>query len=145
MLPAVRATVDGYPREAWVNDAGETLIESFTVTHMAHGTPLATGAAEGKCGAAGPFLLDVGISSSYHIAKFFGLAQPRAQTAEILPTTPEQRIRIERLSPAQSRALRDDLDQKVSGPAAKPTEAPGVDIGAIITKALTAAGLMKGR
>ena len=145
LLPAVRATVDGYPREAWVNDSGETLLESFTVTHMAHGTPLATGVAEGKCGAAGPFLLDVGISSSYHIAKFFGLAQPRAHTAEILPTTPGQRIRIERLSPAQSRALRDDLDQNVSGSATKPTEAPGVDIGAIITRALTAAGLMKGR
>jgi hypothetical protein len=62
-----------------------------------------------------------------------------------LPTTPDQRIRVERLSPAQSRALRDDPDQEVSGPAARPTEAPGVDIGAIITRALTAAGLMKGR
>ena len=40
---------------------------------MAHGTPLATGEADDECGAAGPFLLEVGISSSYHIAKFFGL------------------------------------------------------------------------
>ena len=143
-MPDIHEMVDGYPREAWVDDSGEALIESFTVTHMAHGTPLATGAAEGKCGAAGPFLLDVGISSSYHIAKFFGLAQPRTQSTEIM-TTAEQRLRIERLTPAQSFALRDDLDQKASGSAARQPEALGVDIGAIITKALTAAGLMKGR
>jgi poly(hydroxyalkanoate) depolymerase family esterase len=145
LLPAVRDTVDGYPREAWLDDAGEAVIESFSVTHMAHGTPLATGAAEGECGAAGPFLLDVGISSSYHIAKFFGLAQPRTQSTEILATAPEQRSRVERLTPAESFALRDDLDQEASGATPRQPEAPGVDIGAIITKALTAAGLMKGR
>ena len=42
-------------------------------TASGSGTPLATGESEGECGAAGPFLLEVGISSSYHIAKFFGL------------------------------------------------------------------------
>jgi poly(3-hydroxybutyrate) depolymerase len=145
LTPAVREMVDGYPRQAWVDDSGEAVIESFTVTHMAHGAPLATGAADGKCGAAGPFLLDVGISSSYHIAKFFGLAQPLAQSTEVLAAGTVQRLPIERLTPAPSLALRDDLDQKPSGSAAKQTEAPGVDIGAIITRALTAAGLMKGR
>jgi feruloyl esterase len=144
-MPDIHEMVDGYPREAWIDDSGEAVIESFTVTHMAHGTPLATGAAEGKCGAAGPFLLDVGISSSYHIAKFFGLAKPLAQSTEILAPAPEQRLPIERLTPAQPLALRDGLDQKASGSAAKQPEAPVVDIGAIITKALTAAGLMKGR
>jgi poly(hydroxyalkanoate) depolymerase family esterase len=143
--PAVREMVDGYPRQAWVDDSGEAVIESFTVTHMAHGTPLATGIADGNCGAAGPFLLEVGISSSYHIAKFFGLAQPLGPSTEILATATEPRPPIQRLTPAESRALRDDLDQNATGPAAKQTEAPAVDIGAIITKALTAAGLMKGR
>ena len=55
------------------NTAGDEVIESYTITNMAHGTPLATGGADHECGAAGPFLLEVGISSSYHIAKFFGL------------------------------------------------------------------------
>ena len=57
------------------------MIESYTITGMAHGTPLATGTLT-RCGVAGPFLLEVGISSSYHIAKFFGLtgeARERAQ------------------------------------------------------------------
>jgi hypothetical protein len=145
LTPDVREMVDGYPRQAWVDHSGEAVIESFTVTHMAHGTPLATGIADGNCGAAGPFLLDVGISSSYHIAKFFGLAQPLAQSTEIVATATAQRPQIERLTPAQSHALRDDLDQTASGATSRPTEVPGVDVGAIITKALTAAGLMKGR
>ena len=71
--PSAQAMVDGYPRQTWVNKTGEELIELYTIPHMAHGTPLATGEADYECGAAGPFLLEVGISSSYHIAKFFAL------------------------------------------------------------------------
>jgi poly(hydroxyalkanoate) depolymerase family esterase len=73
ITPSVQLMVDGYPREVWVDREGNELIESYSITHMAHGTPLATGEAMDECGAAGPFLLEVGISSSYHIAKFFGL------------------------------------------------------------------------
>jgi hypothetical protein len=42
---------------------------------MAHGTPLATGGSDQHCGVPGAFLLEVGISSSYHIAKFWGLTR----------------------------------------------------------------------
>ena len=42
---------------------------------MAHGTPLAIKGAEDALGEAGPFMLDVGIASSYHIAGFWGLTQ----------------------------------------------------------------------
>ena len=61
--PSFEAMVDGYPRQVWVNAAGDELIESYTIPSMAHGTPLATGAADDQCGATGPFLLEVGISS----------------------------------------------------------------------------------
>ena len=64
--------VDGYPRQVWRRD-GVDVIESYTITGMAHGTPLATGSSDQAYGEAGPFLLEAGISSSYHIAKFFGL------------------------------------------------------------------------
>jgi feruloyl esterase len=69
--PSIQTVVDGYPRQVWVNETGDELIESYTIPHMAHGTPLATGNATEQCGAAGPFLLEVGISSSYHIAPVF--------------------------------------------------------------------------
>jgi hypothetical protein len=60
------------------------------ITHMAHGTPLATGESEDECGAAGPLLLEVGISSSHHIAKFFGLAMAgSAMPRQRIVSTPE--------------------------------------------------------
>jgi feruloyl esterase len=144
--PAVRQTVDGYPRQVWVNEAGEELIESYIVTHMAHGTPLATGAAEDRCGAVGPFLLEVGISSSYHIAKFFGLTQRRDITAaETVVIAPGRPLLVEHPAPIQASGIRDEHDKTPPGSAPKQPETLHIDIGAIITKALTAAGLMKGR
>jgi poly(3-hydroxybutyrate) depolymerase len=74
-------TIDGYPRRVWRNAAGDDLIESYTIPSMAHGTPLAVGMADDQCGAGGAFLLDIGISSSYHIAKFWGLADHRRAAA----------------------------------------------------------------
>ena len=48
-----------------------------------HGTPLATGDSHDRCGVPGAFLLEVGISSSYHIAKFWGLTgHPRRAVAK---------------------------------------------------------------
>lgn len=124
-------TVDGYPRKVWQRD-GVDLVESYTITGMAHGTPL--GRDDGK---AGPFLLDVGIASSYHIARFFGLtgegtvrAQP-SDSARLVPNEvefiPDERIEI--------------LDPQTASQ--KSDAKPGIDVMAIITKALTQAGLMK--
>jgi len=73
--PTVVDTVDGYPRQVWRNRAGDNVVESYTITCMAHGTPLETGGSDKHCGVPGAFLLDVGISSSYHIAKFWGLTE----------------------------------------------------------------------
>ena len=82
-VPTVRETVDGYPREVWCKAKGQDLMESYAISGMAHGTPLSVGPADDQCGAAGAFLLEVGISSSYRIAKFWGLAQvPRNAAAE---------------------------------------------------------------
>ncbi len=72
-LPAARMAeqiIDGHPRQVWWNADGDTVIESYTIADMAHGTPLAV--AEG--GVAGPYMIETGISSSDHIMTFFGLA-----------------------------------------------------------------------
>jgi feruloyl esterase len=66
-------TVDGFPRQIWRKPDGRVAIESYTITGMAHGAPLATGPGERSAGAAGPFLLDVGISSGFRIAESWGL------------------------------------------------------------------------
>jgi poly(hydroxyalkanoate) depolymerase family esterase len=81
--PSLTETVDGYPRQVWRDRAGRDIIESYTIAGMAHGAPLAAGPADTHCGIPGAFLLDVGISSSYHIAKFWGLTAPRREAEAV--------------------------------------------------------------
>ena len=59
-------------RRVWSDANGEALIEAFSISGMMHGVPLATTTGE-RCGSAGAFFLDVGISSTHHIARFFRL------------------------------------------------------------------------
>jgi feruloyl esterase len=150
-MPSFEAVVDGYPRQVWVDGIGDELIESYSIPNMAHGTPLATGDADEQCGAAGPFLLEVGISSSYHIAKFFGLTRDRThigstqrRTATITPEKPL--VGGAKANPRPEPLEGEVLDKHFRMPerADIPPSSP-LDIGAVITKALKAAGLMKGR
>ena len=138
----VEDKVDGYPRKVWRRD-GVDVIESYTITGMAHGTPLAT-ATHG--GAAGPFLLEVGISSSYHIAKFFGLtgevrasaaASTTVRATERTPLVPDD---VEVIPDERVEILNGKTDEQKFDDAAR---AGPIDVMAIITKALTQAGLMK--
>ncbi len=76
--PALDEMVDGYPRRVWRNRMSADVIELYVIPGMAHGAPLATGSDEKHekhCGVPGAFLLEVGISSSYHIARFWGLTK----------------------------------------------------------------------
>ena len=69
--PMSEQIIDGHPRQVWWNADGDTVIESYTIADMAHGTPLSR--AEG--GVAGPYMIEAGISSSDHIVRFFGLTE----------------------------------------------------------------------
>jgi hypothetical protein len=142
--PSFEATVDGYPRQVWVSAAGDELIESYTIPSMAHGTPLATGPADDQCGATGPFLLEVGISSSYHIAKFFGLAAKR-----MAPESSPRRLGGRRVPEMPgdrdgAKTSEEPLEDEVLEPNFRPgSQHPPLDIGAVITDALKKAGLLK--
>jgi poly(hydroxyalkanoate) depolymerase family esterase len=157
--PSEQALVDGHPHQVWRDETGDERIEFYAITRMAHGTPLATGQADQECGTAGPFLLDVGISSSYHIARFFGLAdagnisRPNRDPAMTLPPTNATAppylqgrrtaaLMIPPLSILEGEILdpRADVDQRFGRMAPRPS----VDIGSVITSALKAAGLIKG-
>ena len=34
MSPSLKTRIDGYPREVWINEAGDELIEKYTITNM---------------------------------------------------------------------------------------------------------------
>lgn len=71
--PMATDTVNGHPHQIWWNADGETVVEQLSIANLAHGTPLGLADNETRYGRPGPFMLEAGISSSHHIAKFFGV------------------------------------------------------------------------
>jgi poly(hydroxyalkanoate) depolymerase family esterase len=177
--PMSKGTVNGYPHQVWWNKDGETIVESYTITNMGHGTPLGVAGDDERYGAEGAFLIEAGISSSYHIADFFGLtkrislplpavvveapkpaAKPVSQAEAPKPVTkpvPQAEAPPPIAKPVPKPALVQTPEvtavprsfESTKRPAAPPPSdaAPprrrGIDVGAVITRALTAAGLIK--
>jgi poly(hydroxyalkanoate) depolymerase family esterase len=161
--PMSEGTVDGYPREVWWNGDGETVVESYTITDMAHGTPLGVADNDQRYGSEGVYLIEAGISSSFHIAKFFGLTSwirerkpkpPESPSAKLIPpvtptltATPMQNL-AKMIWPAKG------IEQAAEEPAVQAPEpmpppqqiAPrrrAIDMTAAINRVLVAAGLRK--
>jgi len=125
--------VDQMPHRVWCGADGQVLVEEYIIPGMAHGTPLKTKGA-GAYGAAAPFMLDVGISSTLRIAEFWGIAaagesvvpqpRPEAHDAATLPMRAEPRR-------PQGQKVEPDAARGAAG------------IGKVIEDALRAAGLMR--
>jgi poly(hydroxyalkanoate) depolymerase family esterase len=155
--PMSEGVVDGYPHQVWWNADGETVVESYTITNMAHGTPLGKAENDERYGKEGPFLIEAGISSSHHIANFFGLtdgipkiANPSSRagaespSAKLIPLASP----ISAMAPDLTRILQPLMAAKPAQPSAPPAKPASKrtrvqDVGDAITRALTAAGLMK--
>jgi hypothetical protein len=149
--PMSEGIVDGYPRQVWWNADGETTVESYTITDMAHGTPLGVADNDERYGAQGAFLIEAGISSSYHIANFFGLTQWIHQPKEATKAATEAPKQTAQSIPVASPSTMPDLSlvlwplttlDRHPEPPREPRRR-AIDVGAVITRALTAAGLMK--
>ncbi len=69
----VSNTVSGFPHKVYKNSSGVALVETYSITNMAHGTPVDPGTGAAQCGTAGAYILDVNICSSYRIGQFFGI------------------------------------------------------------------------
>ena len=65
--PTRTSTGEGWSRRVWTNAEGRDLIEEYRIAGMGHGTPITTGGRPGD-GIAGPFILDVGLSSTLALA-----------------------------------------------------------------------------
>lgn len=133
--PKLTEMVDGCLHQVWRHHVGQDIVEFYKVPNMGHGTPLATGDSDKHCGIPGAFLLDVGISSSHHIAKFWGLAkeQPRGlagifarwgslvsnplalRRAAQNSSTPPSRFGLARLRPSPARRVQTILCPAIPG------------------------------
>lgn len=141
--------IQGHRREVWLAADGAEVVESFTITGMTHGVPLEIAGAEDPHGAAGPYMLDVGIASTATIAAFWGLTSEDGQqsvasvgqTKHIVPRGAPEPVRpnwifVDDPGPA----LR---QENPSQPRSTAQEAPARNVGAVIHRALRAAGLMR--
>ena len=79
--PALEETVDGAARRVWRDARGRDVLEAYLVPGLKHGAPIHPGDGDRQGGVAGPFMLDAGISSTWHIAEFWGLTKPRRKPA----------------------------------------------------------------
>jgi poly(hydroxyalkanoate) depolymerase family esterase len=165
-VPSVEKTVSGHPYRLWHGPEGEELIESYTIAGMGHGAPLEPGSEEHQCGTPAPFFNDVGISSPYHIVRFWGLretrpdraatarrywqAHPMAEPAEdragVLPENlptiyVDSRGRARAGEPLSAASHRSDggTEQQRTHQADQ-----GVDVYKIVTDSLAAVGLVQG-
>ena len=154
--PMSEAEVDGHPRQVWWNADGQTVVESYTISGMAHGTPLGLADNDERYGTEGAFLIEAGISSSWHIAQFFGLtrrvrptrAQAELNAKNVLSAAARERAKP---FPAVAPVTLQGPDLKATlWPNATPPRDPapakprrGFDVSGIINRALTAAGWRK--
>ena len=148
LQPTIQMTVDGYPRRVWQGPAGDELLESYTITGMAHGAALDPGAEPHQCGTAAPFFNAVGISSTHRIADFWGLLVSADEKVSAASAAGKD----ERTQPFDSGTPALGAEQAREG-GREHRSAPGegtaagrplsLDVHRIISASLEAAGLLK--
>lgn len=168
-LPALHSAeeaLNGHRRRVWRNAEGEDVMEAYTIAGMPHGAPIHPFGPDG-CGVAGPFIHDVGLSSTLLLARSWGLAvgapaaapapeaepvREQASTTAAPPPRPAPRVIKDAIvietTPAPARAGRPAKEPPAADRAEKRPEAepkPALDLGALVSQSLAAAGLFKGR
>ncbi len=127
---AMTERVAGRTRRTWCNRDGQEVIEEHLIDNMGHGTPIQAAAANhGE--AAGPYMLDVGISSTRRIVAFWKL--DRTTNAPRV-ATPRSQIAAIKVHPQPA----PEPDSSAPSPAAFANR-----VQEVIEKALRSAGLMR--
>jgi poly(hydroxyalkanoate) depolymerase family esterase len=141
--PSYQESIGRHTRRVWNDANGMALIEAFSISGMAHGVPLATTDGE-SCGAAGAFFLDVGISSTHHIARFWRLHESLVEiphaAAPVLITTQIPADRAFAIAGAVAEGLHSTAEVLPPGGEDGQTHLP-LDPNVVIAAAFKAAGL----
>jgi hypothetical protein len=125
---------------------GTEVIEDHLIAGMGHGTPLAPGEGAEQCGTAGAYMLDVGVSSSHAIARFWGIAGAKAagESASAASPTAKPSVRIPNLpTDVRPPARRLEVIARTSRSSTGSGASPATGVQGIIEDALRSAGLMK--
>ena len=90
--PSYQELIGSHTRRIWSDANGKARVEAFLISGMAHGVPLATTPRGQSCGAAGAFFLDVGISSTHQIARFWRLHESLVEMPRAAPVSAPIRV-----------------------------------------------------
>lgn len=122
-------------RLVWRDATGRIVLEELVVPGMGHGTPVDPTLTGG--GASGAYMLDVGISSSHKICRFWGIAANDLRPAKVevekgsaIPAAPAPRLK-------QKARLHLASEEAAKEPATE------TGVAKVINDALRAAGLMR--
>lgn len=154
--PTVETSVHGHNYRVWQSHDGQDLVEHYTIAGMGHGVPIDPDG-EGGCGNPAPWIVDAGISSSHHIAKFWGLTTLKAEqpvdSQSVNQAAPDDLANASGTTSDgvvhSGGASRDEPEHKQADPreaSKRPSggAGSGIDLQGIIGKALDAAGIGKG-
>ena len=122
--PSRVTTPDGHSYDVWKTPDGRAVIEMHRICNMGHGAPLQPNGIGGN-GTAGPYLLDVGVSSSREIVRHWGICAG-----------------VKDHAPAP-RAVSKDVSVPREAATPPPLSAPKDAVTTVIEKALRSAGLLK--
>lgn len=159
-VPAVDERDGRRRRRVWRFE-GRDVVEAQTIEGLGHGTPLDGSRGERP----GPFMLDVGVSSTREIAAFFGLGtsatitsrgavgEMRAPTRKAASLSADKAARAKAplsrdtttfdASTSDNAARRDHAQASIETASPWGPDAGRFDVAGVITKALKAAGLMR--
>ena len=90
--PAREEMIGRARHRVWQDRDGRDVVEDYRIAGMGHGTPLST-EGDTACGQATAYMLDVGISSTWHIASAWGLI-------DLAATMPASQVEPRVLTPA---------------------------------------------
>lgn len=136
--------VGAHERRVWTDARGRDLIEQFSVAGMGHGTPLKTKGEDGL-GTAGPFMLDVGISSTRSVARFWGIlkSEPGDKVRDKIGATVPEGSSGSELRVGIVPITNEPANRFLNQSAASSTEPQSTGVKEVIERALRAAGLMR--
>ncbi|MEP9401732.1 extracellular catalytic domain type 1 short-chain-length polyhydroxyalkanoate depolymerase [Sphingomonas sp. VNH70] len=123
-----------WEHRVWRGTDGDALVEAWRIAGMGHGVPIDPASG---IGAAGPFMLDVGLSSTLAIAGSWGLTGAAAAAAPRVEPVAAPAPRVPAL--AQAPAPRGRRLERMD----EPRGDGGGSVQATIERALRAAGLMR--
>lgn len=132
--PASTRVSGALTRHVWRKASGEAIIEVNMIAGMGHGAPVTA-----DLGTAGPFMLDVGISSTREIAAFWGVSNLEGQLRPQASEHPSSKAWSPRAGqPGKALAPQPTTVPRPRSPAPEPSGAQKT-----IEDALRAAGLMR--